>query len=92
MKKFLDYNIEAVEEMKKNLEKALKMTTTQINREYLIKVHGLGYNMLVGVNGLLALVGDTRATKMIQRANACMSDVCKCRVYGQDLQVSFYIH
>lgn len=92
MKKQLEYDLAEVEVMTQQLVDAVKMTTAAINREYKIKVHGQGYNQLVGVSGLLALVGVERASKMLSRANASMGDVCRCRVYGQDLQVSFYIH
>lgn len=75
--------------------KNLNYTTTEINRDYLIKVCGrtaAGYiNKLVGVAGLLTLVGIDRANKMLARAYACTGDVCRCKVYG-GIQVSFYIH
>lgn len=92
MKKVLSYDLEEVERMTERLVELVGMTTAAINREYKMKVHGQGYNMLVGVSGLLALVGVERASKMLNRANACTGDVCHCRVYGQDLRVSFYIH
>ena len=92
MKKFNYTWSEEVEKMKVALAEAVNMTISEINREYLIKLHGQGYNQLLGVGGLIELVGLQRAEKMIHRANACAGDVCKCRVYGQDLQVSFYIH
>ena len=88
MKKFIDYDFQTIEAEKKQLN----MTETQINREYLIKVKGNGYNTLVGVAGLLALVGVEKANKMLDRANKCLGDVCRCAVYGTGLQVSFYIH
>lgn len=88
MKKFIDYDFQTIEAEKKQLH----MTETQINREYLIKVKGNGYNTLVGVAGLLALVGVEKANKMLDRANKCLGDVCRCAVYGTGLQVSFYIH
>jgi len=87
MKK-LEYNKEQVEEMKKELS----YSTTEINREYLIKVSGNGYNTLVGVAGFLALVGVQRANKMLERAAQCLGDVQRCKVYGTGLQVSLYIH
>lgn len=92
MKKNLTYNLDEVWQMKDALADAVKMSVTEINREYLMKAKGQGYNTLVGVSGLLALVGVERAAKMLKRANACDGDVCKCQVYGQGLQISFYIH
>lgn len=91
MQKSLNYNQESAWSAKEALEKAVQMTTAQINLNYLIKIKGNGYNTLVGVAGLLGMVGLNKATKMIQRANACTGDVCRCKVYG-GLQVSFYIH
>ena len=86
--KTLNYDFEAAEAAKQNLI----MSETQINREYLIKVYGNGYNTLVGVAGMIALVGAEKANKMLERANKCLGDVCKCAVYGTGLQFSFYIH
>jgi hypothetical protein len=80
------------EQMRKALEDAVKMTSASINFNYPhIKISGEGYNQLVGVGGLLSIVGVERAAKMIKRANACLGDVCRCKVYG-GVQVSFYIH
>ena len=77
------------------MKKSLNYSTTEINREYLIKVSGRtnnGYiNKLVGVRGLLDLIGIERANKMLARAYACTGDVCRCKVYGS-ISVSFYIH
>lgn len=92
MKKSFSYNWDEMEALKPDLEKAVNMTVKDIVFNYLIKVYGQGFNELVGVNKLLAIVGLDRAIKMIKRANACTGDVCKCHVYGQDLLVSFYIH
>lgn len=88
MKKSLNYDFNAIEEMKKQL----LFSESFINKEYLIKVKGEGYNMLVGVAGMLALIGAERANKFITRANKCAGDVCTCQVYGRDMRVSFYIH
>ena len=88
MKKSLSYDFNAIEEMKKQL----LFSESFINKVYLIKVKGEGYNMLVGVAGMLALIGAERANKFITRANKCAGDVCTCQVYGRDMRVSFYIH
>lgn len=92
MKKILDYNPMEIEALRSKFEKAAGMTTAQVNFNYLIKVHGQGLHQLVGVAGLLALVGIERAVKMLARANKAQGDKCTCRVYGQDLAVTFYIH
>lgn len=94
MKKFnytWSEEIEGSNGLKDQLAKAVKMTISQINREYLIKVTGEGYNQLLGVGGLLEMVGLQKASKMIERANSCTGDVCRCKVYG-GVKVSFYIH
>lgn len=94
MKKFNYTWSEAIEGkggMKDQLVQAVKMTVSQINREYLIKLSGDGYNQLLGVGGLLEMVGLQRASKMIERANRCDGDVCRCKVYGGVL-ISLYIH
>lgn len=73
----------------------LNYKPAQIVKDYLIKVSGrteAGYvNKLVGVAGLINLVGTERANKMLDRAYACLGDVCRCKVYG-GIQVSFYVH
>lgn len=92
MKKTLSYNVAEIEAMRKRFEDAAGMTTAEINLNYLIKVHGQGFNQLVGVAGLLALVGIEKAVKMLARANKSTGDCCTCRVYGQNLAISFYIH
>lgn len=92
MKRTLNYSYSAEgEQMRKQLEREVNITSAQINLNYLIKVFGDGLNQLVGVGGLLELVGVERAAKMIKRANASAGDVCRCKVYG-GVQVSFYIH
>lgn len=70
-------------------------TKREVNKNYLIKVQGKtasGYiNKLVGVSGMLELIGAERANKFVERANNCLGDVCRCKVYG-GLTISFYIH
>lgn len=91
MKKFNTTWSARVEKELAVVEKAVKMTAAQINKEYLLKVSGDGYNQLVGVRGLIEMIGTQKAVSFIKRANACTGDVCRCKVYG-GVQVSFYIH
>ena len=91
MKKFNYTWSDESEQLRENLEEQIGMKTSKINREYLIKVSGDGYNQLLGVGGLLEMVGLDKAVKMLKRANASTGDVCRCKVYG-GVQVSFYIH
>lgn len=76
--------------------KKFNYTSKEINKNYLIKVSGKDaqgnrVNTLVGVAGLLRYIGVERANKYIERANSCLQDVCRCKVYG-GLTISFYIH
>lgn len=78
------------------MKQTLNYTTSQINKDYLIKVNGTTedgrkLNTLVGVSGLLELIGIERANKFLDRAYNCLTDCCTCKVYG-GLKVSFYIH
>ena len=72
----------------------LKYTTTQINRNYKIKVFGTyegeKINTLVGVSGLVRLVNDIALTnRLLDRAFDCMEDVCVCKL-RRGLKISFY--
>lgn len=64
-------------------------STTEINKNFKIKVNGLGENILVGVSGLIARVGEEMANKLFDRAFASTSDkqVCKLR---RGIKVTFY--
>lgn len=90
MKTTLNYDLDELNVLEA-MKAQLIMSTTEINREYIMKVRGLGYNIAVGVAGLLKLVGVENANNMLRRANACTGDVCVCKL-RRGLQVSFYIH
>lgn len=72
---------------------ALQYTTTDINRNFKIKVSGMNngqkLHTLVGVRGLLALVGEDLANKLLTRAfnSAGDREVCKLR---RGLKITFY--
>ncbi len=73
---------------------ALNYTTKEINRNFKIKVSGhdadgTKIHTLVGVSGLLRLVGDDMANKMLNRAFNTPDDkqVCKLR---RGIKVTFY--
>ena len=72
---------------------ALNYTTREINRNFKIKVSGIAdgekINTLVGVSGLLRLVGEDMANKMLNRAFNTPDDkqVCKLR---RGIKVTFY--
>ena len=62
--------------MTTSIYNGLEYTTTEINRNYKIKVYGyvdgIKINKLVGVRGLIMLVGVEMANKMLRRAFRCM--------------------
>ena len=71
-------------------------STTEINRNFLIKVYGFDnegkrINKLLGVSGLIALIGVELANKFVGRAERSRQDctVCKLR---RGLKVSLYLH
>lgn len=75
--------------MKRNIYSGLNYTTQQVNRNFRIKIAGLGINKLVGVAGLIAAVGIELANRLLQRAFECLDDVCYCKL-RRGLKVSFY--
>lgn len=91
-----DYNIN-IFKMKKSatFATALAFTTSEINRNYRIKVYGLDgngnkVNKLVGVSGLLALVGDIAlVNRLLKRAFDCILDACVCKL-RRGLKITFY--
>ena len=69
-------------------------TTTEINRNFRIKVAGIDgngnrINTLVGVSGLIKLIGEDLFNKFVKRAFDCMLDVCVCKL-RRGLKVNFY--
>lgn len=76
------------------MKKNLIYTTTEINKNFRIKVFGYNaegkkINTLMGVAGILALIGEALLNKFLRRAFACMEDVCVCKL-RRGLKVSFY--
>lgn len=69
-------------------------TTQQINSDFRIKVNGINnegrkINMLVGVSGCIALIGEEMMQKFLDRAYASMLDNCTCKL-RRGLKVTFY--
>lgn len=83
--------------MKKSAKSAttLAFTTSEINRNFRIKVYGLDengnkVNKLTGVSGLLALVGDIAlVNRLLKRAFDCILDACVCKL-RRGLKITFY--
>ena len=72
----------------------LKYTTSEINRNYRIKVSGIDnqgnrIHKLVGVSGAIELIGVEMLNKFLDRAAACMDDVCVCKL-RRGIKFSFY--
>lgn len=72
----------------------LDYTTSEINRNYKIKVNGIvngkKVNKLVGVSGLIQIVGDIQlVNRLLKRAFNCYGDkeVCKLR---RGVKITFY--
>ncbi len=79
--------------MKKQV--TLTYSTTVINKNFRLKVKGVDnngnkLNKLVGVSGLISLIGEELLNKFLDRAFACMDDVCVCKL-RRGLKVSFYV-
>lgn len=77
------------------MKKNLIYTTTEINKNFRIKVFGYNaegkkINTLMGVAGILALIGEELLNKFLRRAFSCMEDVCVCKL-RRGLKVSFYV-
>lgn len=77
-----------------NIYNGLDYTTSEINRNYKIKVNGIvngkKVNKLVGVSGLIQIVGDIElVNRLLKRAFNCIGDkeVCKLR---RGVKITFY--
>lgn len=76
------------------MQQNLIYTTAAINANFRIKVSGHDtnkqrINSLVGVSGALALIGTDLLNKLLERAFACIDDVCVCKL-RRGLKFSFY--
>lgn len=74
--------------------RTLNYTTSEINRNFRIKVSGLAdngekVNTLVGVSGAIALIGVPMFNNLLNRAFASMDDVCVCKL-RRGIKFSFY--
>ena len=72
----------------------LAYSTSEINRNYRIKVSGIDnngnkINKLVGVSGAIDLIGIEMLNKFLDRASNCMEDVCVCKL-RRGIKFSFY--
>ena len=77
------------------MKTTLKYTTSEINRNFKIKVsgyvNGKKVNTLVGVSGLIRMLEGAvdLINRLLDRAFNCMDDKCACKL-RRGLKVSFY--
>lgn len=87
--------LESVTMNTQSIYNGLAYTTSEINRNYKIKVNGLfngkKINTLVGVSGLIKLVGVEMANKLLRRAFRCVKDAEHCKL-RRGLKISFYYY
>lgn len=82
------------ESLKRKFGKNNEYSTTQINRQFKIKIsgtyNGSKYHNLVGVTGLFKIVGKKNFNSMIERAFRLDQDYkCDCKLRS-GLKVTFY--
>ena len=69
------------------------MNTTEINQNFRIKVNGVAengkLNTLVGVSGLIELIGEELAGKLVSRAFEGMGDKLECKL-RRGMKITFY--
>ena len=72
-------------------QRVMNYTTRTINRNFKIKVYGLGLNKLVGVTGFREVVGDdSLCNRLLDRAFSSMEDKCVCKLrWG--IKISFFV-
>lgn len=78
---------------RKNQE--LNWSMREVNMNFRIKVFGQDesgrkVNQLFGVSGIINLIGVEMLNKLLERAFACLDDVCVCKL-RRGLKVSFYV-
>lgn len=77
-----------------NNKNGLAYSSKDININFRIKVSGVDaqgrkVHKLVGVAGAIALIGVEMLNKLLERAFACMDDVCVCKL-RRGIKFSFY--
>jgi hypothetical protein len=77
------------------MKQSLNYKTSEINRNFRIKVsgrdeNGKRINKLVGVAGAIALIGAEMLNRLLLRAFTCMDDVCVCKL-RRGIKFSFYV-
>lgn len=68
----------------------LNYSTSEINRNFKIKVYGNGINKAVGVKGFIELVEDVAlCNRLLDRAFNSSADKCICKL-RRGVKVTFY--
>lgn len=68
----------------------LNYSTSEINRNFKIKVYGMGINKAVGVKGFVELVEDINlCNRLLERAFNSSADKCICKL-RRGVKVTFY--
>lgn len=69
-------------------------TTTEINKNFRIKVFGFvdgkKVNTLMGVSGIIRLIGLEMFNKQLVRAFRSMDDKCECKL-RRGIKVTYYV-
>lgn len=73
----------------KNNMQALKYTSREVNRNFRIKVSGLGIHELKGFAGFVGLVGSELANNLLDRAFRSKADKVECRL-RRGIKITFY--
>ena len=73
----------------KNNMQALKYTSREVNRNFRIKVSGLGIHELKGFTGFVGLVGSELANNLLDRAFRSRADKVECKL-RRGLKITFY--
>lgn len=68
---------------------ALKYTSREVNRNFRIKVSGLGIHELKGFTGFVGLVGSELANNLLDRAFRSRADKVECKL-RRGLKITFY--
>lgn len=67
---------------------ALKYTSREVNRNFRIKVSGLGIHELKGFTGFVGLVGSELANNLLDRAFRSKADKVECKL-RRGLKITF---
>lgn len=65
------------------------MSSKQFYRDYIVKVHGNGISRLVGINSLIAILGEFNADRLLLRIENMRTDTFRKR-YRRGITVSVW--